>query len=244
VEQFIFASFKWEYETGRDVLKQYWEKLLPENDDDVNADKDEKVHIDFTVDKYGRRFVGARKGSDTRWWMIGEAATILWDALLAMRLCLAEMFDKLKKSGKVRETCQTFLLLARLPEIICDLALVKCYHHFFVARHLKSYQDADLLSRKAGFQAFSIFIWIFLMQQDYERMISDYAAISEFADLTKALAKLPEDSDGRQMAEKKIAGFFWSDLMNTQKRFDNGYQWKKADWPSLVLSVNSQLPDW
>jgi hypothetical protein len=159
------------------------------------------------IDKYGRRFVGARKGSDTRWWTIGEAATILWDTL-AMRIRLAENFDKLKKSGKARETCQTFLSLARLPEIICDLALVKCYHYFYVARHLKFYKDDDLLSRKAGFQAFSIFVRIFLMQQDCERMISDYAAISEFADLTKALAKIPEDSDGRQMVEKKIAELF------------------------------------
>jgi hypothetical protein len=124
VEQFMFASFKWEYEIGRDILKQYWEKLLPETDDNGNADEDEKVNIDFMIDKYGRRFIGARKGSDTRWWTIGEAATILWDTL-AMRIRLAENFDKLKKSGKARETCQTFLSLARLPEIIYDLALVK-----------------------------------------------------------------------------------------------------------------------
>jgi hypothetical protein len=114
VEQFMFASFKWEYEIGRDALKQYWEKLLPETDDDDNADEDEKVHIDFMIDKNGRRFVGARKGSDTRWWTIGEAATIMWDTL-AMRIRLAENFDKLKKFGKARETCQTFLSLSPSP---------------------------------------------------------------------------------------------------------------------------------
>jgi hypothetical protein len=50
VEQFMFASFKWEYEIGRDLLKQCWEKLLPETDDNDDVDEDETFHIDFMIE--------------------------------------------------------------------------------------------------------------------------------------------------------------------------------------------------
>jgi hypothetical protein len=76
------------------------------------------------VNEPGQKFIGVKRASDTRWWTFGESTTVLWKTL-PMRIALAENFDKLKKPGKASKTCQTFLSLAKDPEIICDLPLVK-----------------------------------------------------------------------------------------------------------------------
>jgi hypothetical protein len=200
VEQFMFSSYAWESNTGNEIVKEYWRVIkdamsdLPCASDDEeeipNWADDNMVKLTTFVNEQGQKFVGVKRASDTQcWWTFGESATVLWKPL-PMRIALAHNFDKLKKPGKARETCQAFLSLAKDPEIICDLALVKCHHRYYIARHLKFLQQADLFCRKSGFQAFSIFARVFLMRQDYNDMSSKYGDIEEFADLKKALSDL------------------------------------------------------
>ena len=136
-----------------------------------------------------------------------------------MRIEMAENFDKMKQSGKARETCQTFLSLAKDPEVICDLALIKCHHRFYVAPHLKFFQQADSLCRKPGFQPFSVFSRVFLMRQDYRKMIDNFEDIERFADLKPALSRIPPDTPMRAKAEQKIYEFFSTGLEENKKLF-------------------------
>ena len=174
VEQLIYSCFAWEKEVGKDIMKEYRNAIigyisdLPEDDDndDAGGDLEKRMELMVTIDDHGRAFIGAKRGSDCRWWTLGDATTILWKTL-PMRVSLAQNYDKQNIPGKVRKTCQTFQLLAKEKAIICDLALVKCHHRFFIARHMKFFQSADALLWKAGFQAFNVFIRSFLMRQDY-----------------------------------------------------------------------------
>jgi hypothetical protein len=68
-----------------------------------------------------------------------------------MHIALAENYNDQKINGKARDTCQTFLSLVREKAIICNLALVKCHHRFYIVRHMKFLQSPDELTQKAGF---------------------------------------------------------------------------------------------
>jgi hypothetical protein len=216
VEQLIYSCFAWEKEVGKCIMTEYWNAIvenvldLPEDGDNDNEGSlvEKPVELMVTLDAHGRAFIGAKRGSDCRWWTLGEAANVLWNTL-SMRVSLAENYDKQRIGGKPRETCQTFLSLAKEKAIICDLALVKCHHRLYVARHMKFLQTQDELLLKAGFQAFSIFVRSFLMRQDYECMISDYGGIPEFSDLTTALREIPvSDPTTRDKAARNISEFF------------------------------------
>jgi hypothetical protein len=143
-----------------------------------------------------------------------------------MRVSLAQNYDKQKIPGKARETCQTFLSLAKEKAIICDLALVKYHHRFYIARHLQFLQSADALILKAGFQAFNVFIRSFLMRQDYGSMISEYGSLPDFLDLQKALGEFPSSDQLKLKAEQKSRNSFWSGLKNTRKCSIDGSRWK------------------
>jgi hypothetical protein len=56
----------------------------------------------------GRRYISSKKGSDSRWWSICEAADLLYKTL-PIRKAMVENFDKLKKNGAPRDTAQTLL---------------------------------------------------------------------------------------------------------------------------------------
>jgi hypothetical protein len=228
VEQFMYSSYAWESNTGNEIVKEYWRVIkdvvsdLPcaSNDEEEIPDwaDDNMVKLITFVNEQGQKFVGVKRASNTRWWTLGESATVLWKTL-PMRIALAQNFDKLKKPGKAGETCQTFLSLAKDPEIICDLALVKCHHRYYIARHLKFFQQANLFCRKSGFQAFNIFVRVFLMRQDYNDMSSKYGDIEEFVDLKKALSDLRAGSQEHEMAENTIAEFFSIGLEENVKLF-------------------------
>jgi hypothetical protein len=251
VEQLIYSGFAWEKILGRIIMNEYWNVIvenvsdLPRDDDDDDeyGPVEKATELTVTLDEQGRAFIGAKRGSDCRWWTLGEAATVLLNTL-PMRVCLAENYDKQAISGKARETCQTFLSLAKEKAIICDLALVKCHHRFYVARHMKFLQTQDELVRKAGFQAFSIFVRSFLMRQDYKSMISNYGALPEFSDLVRALANIPASDPTRPNAERKISEFFLVGLQEHEKMFDRwvSMETKKEETGLAFLASYSEAP--
>jgi hypothetical protein len=98
---------------------------------------------------------------------------------------MAKNFGDMRVTGKAKKICQDFISLSAEPVLLCDLALVKCFHRFYLAKHLKFFQAKDLFVRKAGFQAFSIFVRCFLIEEDYKLMISKWRQMTQFADLQK-----------------------------------------------------------
>jgi hypothetical protein len=77
-------------------------------------------------------FLTMKRGAKTRWWTIGEAACIIFHTM-PMRKFMARNYDDTKVTGKAQKTARTFLNLSSMPSIICDLALIKCYHGFYLA---------------------------------------------------------------------------------------------------------------
>jgi hypothetical protein len=155
-EQFIFSAFKWEHETGVNVVEVFWDSSAEycycheyeeeEGEEGDGTDKNNKdykyVIIMFDTLERGDKFVSMKRGAETRWWTIGEAACVLYDTL-PMRTFMARNFDDMKLSGKAQKMAQTFLSLSEIEVLVCDLALLKCYHHFYLPKHLKFYQTAD-----------------------------------------------------------------------------------------------------
>jgi hypothetical protein len=169
VEQLIYSSYGWEREVGSNVVKEFWDSLAKyckavEVDDAYHgndaADMEDVVSMFGNLDK-GESFVAVRRGAITaRWWSIGEAADMLFKTL-PMRHFMAKNYDDMTGKGKGKEIAQTFLSLSKEPVLISDVALIKCYHRHYLARHLKYLQKKDVFSRKPGFQAFSIFVVVF-----------------------------------------------------------------------------------
>eukprot|EP00978_Attheya_sp_CCMP212_P003340 scaffold6892_cov37-Attheya_sp.AAC.3 len=86
--------------------------------------------------------------AETCWWSIGEAANTLHKTL-PMRRFMAANFDdtkKKKRDSKAKQICQDFLSLSSEPAILCDMALLKSFHRFYLARHLKFFQSGDKLT--------------------------------------------------------------------------------------------------
>jgi hypothetical protein len=109
---------------------------------------------------------------------------------------------------------------------------------------MKFLQTQDELVRKAGFQAFSIFVRSFLMRQDYKSMISNYGALPEFSDLVRALANIPASDPTRPNAERKISEFFLVGLQEHEKMFDRWVimETKKEETGLAFLASYSEAP--
>jgi hypothetical protein len=122
VEQLIFSCFSWEHEVGRDTVSQRWNAMAEHVDNLLEGQEVSEEYQDGQVmvvhnPKRNKTFIGMKQGCETQWWTLGEAACILYDTL-PVQVNMARNFNKLKKNGKVRETCQTFLLLVKEQTII------------------------------------------------------------------------------------------------------------------------------
>jgi hypothetical protein len=179
IEQFIFSALRFEDFLDKEVREALWHALRDYAYDGVAGDEEGEEatpgHFELVAayDKLGgSRYISSKRGSDSRWWSIGEAADLLYNTL-PIRKAMAENFDKLKKNGATRDTCQTLLSFFKEQWIICDLALLKCHHRFYLARHMQYFQRPDPLTRKSGFQSFNVFSRVFLMREDYKTMRMD-----------------------------------------------------------------------
>jgi hypothetical protein len=235
VEQLVYAAFAWEHGVSKAIVREYWSTIVehtnelnsfPEEDEEASSDEYEQVQLFIAKDeKSGKIFIGMKHGCETRWWTVGEAADILYETL-PMRISMAINFDKQKgNNSKAKETCRTFLSLVKEPCIICDLALLKCHHRFYMAPTLKFFQRADPFTRKGGFGAFNVFVRCFLIRQDYKTMNSFHHQPA-FADLKKELQNVPEEEE-RSLQEKKIKRFFSVGLDEHKKMFERWVNIKK-----------------
>jgi hypothetical protein len=230
IEQFIFTAFCFEDFLEKEVREALWSALRDYAFDAVAGDEEgeeatpEQFELATAYSKLeGSRYISSKRGSDSRWWSIGEAADLLYKTL-PIRKAMAENFDKLKKNGATRDTCQTLLSFFDEQWIICDLALLKCHHRFYLARHMKYFQRPDPLTRKSGFQSFNVLSRVFLMQEDYKTMREDQS-LPEFNDLRMEISLL---SDLQQQSKKKqVDDFLRHGLMEHQKMF--GMRWLHPD---------------
>jgi hypothetical protein len=144
IEQSLFSAFRFEDFLDKEVREALWHAIRDYAFDGVAADEEgeettseqfELVAAYDNLEGGGRRYISSKRGSGPRWWSIGEAADLLYRTL-AIRKAMAENFDELKKPGATRDTCQTLLSFFKEQRIICDLALLKCHHRFYLARQL------------------------------------------------------------------------------------------------------------
>jgi hypothetical protein len=237
VEQMLYTAFSWEHIAGFNVVKEYWDSsaryceskvLLFDEFEEGDAEAGDKNHAFEDVTRMfgdlenGKSFVAMKRGAETRWWSIGEAADVLYQTL-PMRRFMAMNFDDMKVTGKAKKICQDFISLSAEPVLLCDLALVKCFHRCYLAKHLKFFQDKDLLVRKAGFQAFSVFVRCFLMEEDIKLMITKWREMTEFADVQKRLKDVP--AKDRAIQVKKIENFLRTAYAENKKMFN---RWLKG----------------
>jgi hypothetical protein len=152
LEQLLNSAFRFEDFLDREVRVALWSAIRDYNIDAVFvADCEggvEATHEQYLIVKIfdnidGSRYICSKRGSDGRWWSIGEAADLLYKTI-PIRKGMAENLDKLKKNGAARDTAQTLLSLLKEQTIICDLALVKCHHRFYLARHCSISNDPIL----------------------------------------------------------------------------------------------------
>jgi hypothetical protein len=92
VEQLVFSAFAWEHTLGKDIVRQYWDAIMEhtkklnnflEEDDDASDGQYQEVQA-FVITRdetSGELFIGMKRGCETRWWTLGEAADILYETL-------------------------------------------------------------------------------------------------------------------------------------------------------------------
>lgn len=205
--QLIFACYAWEKAAGKSATTMYWEETVSyciagEHNIDDNCEEVTELMDQIQVMASGAedgemKFRAMLKGCVTRWSTVGEAATLLYDTL-EIRIVMAKKFDDRNKKGKAQETCRDFLSRASEPEIICDLALLKSQHQFYVKPQMTWAMKPDYHTRKAAFQSFNMFVRKFLQQEDYDRM-QNWSGIPEFQDLVREVNKLPEAERATQV---------------------------------------------
>jgi hypothetical protein len=240
VEQLLCSGWAWEHETGKDLIKLFWESNMEHaatDDRDINnhgddEDKDDElprivpgdqahgecegIHV-YVKQKGNTNFIAMKKGCKTRWFAIGEAACVLWDTY-NVRHQMAKNHDKMRHHGKARNTCQTFLSLVKEPSLLCDACLLATHHRFYLEPHLKFYQNADnLTTKRAGHQGFNVLSRCFLQHEDYKAM-KGFETLEEFGELVSFLNnEVPEDQ--RDMQRKKHDLFFEIGMQEHQKRW-------------------------
>eukprot|EP00978_Attheya_sp_CCMP212_P022191 scaffold65887_cov38-Attheya_sp.AAC.2 len=189
----LYTAYAWEHEVGLNVSKEYWHSsaefcyeqfgelfLEDDNNSDNVLEQFEEVLLMFLNLEKGEKFVLMTRGAETRWWSVGEAA------------------DTLHKTLPMR---QLPFSIDSEPAILCDMALLKSFHRFYLARHLKFFQSGDKLTHAAGFQQFSIFVRCFLKDEDVKHMKASWIQLPEFSDLVMRLDNIPLqlETDGEPM---------------------------------------------
>jgi hypothetical protein len=162
VEQLIYVAFSWEHAISKTIVCEHTNMLnsFSEEDEEALLDEYQEVQLFIARDKKsGKTFIEMKQGCETRWWMIGEAAHIIYKTL-PIQKSMVKHFGKLKGSNsKAKEPCQTFLSLVKEPCIICNLALLTCHHRLYMATTtLQFFQHANMLTRKRGFGVLNVFV--------------------------------------------------------------------------------------
>ena len=238
VEQLLYAAYGLEKEAGREECKAFWDVLLQHvrevNPDDASSEeeKEEIEQLIACVEELEKErkenYNQMKRGVTTRWFSIGEAALLLL-MTLEMRKKLAQTMDgtdDCKTKKKLQSTCRTFLSLVKEKSLLCDLELICAYYQEYFKKHFVWLQEADNLTRKAGFQPFSIFVRSFLMQEDQDAMANDgWKSLPKFESLKECLEGLDrtrrenEEESQYDLAARKINMFFNDGRLEHKKMF-------------------------
>jgi hypothetical protein len=100
----------------------------------------------------------------TRWWTVGETARVSWSAyLLLLRISQQVINATTRVQNKIASGLQPLLLEA---ELFSDLALIHCFHSFYVCPHFSWMQETTDMSAVPGFQAHNTLCRYFLLIED------------------------------------------------------------------------------
>jgi hypothetical protein len=167
----------------------------------------------------------------TRWWTVGETARVSWSSyLLLLRITQQVINTSSSKPNKIASGLQPLLLEL---ELFSDLALVNCFHCFYVSPHFDWMQSSTDLSAVPGFQAHNTLGRYYLLVQDLNAleasMTTTHPNFKDFQDtLNVCSVQL------RQHQQKKARQFIMSALDAVHKHF---IRWcNKSLLPAALLS--------
>jgi hypothetical protein len=170
----------------------------------------------------------------TRWWTVGDAATMVWNAyLLIFRVCQQVINSQatVQRSNKIASGLQPLLLE---EEIFSDVALIHNYHCFFVTPHFGWMQSEDDLTNLPGFQSHNMLARYYLLVRDLGDLKTKLLTTHpSFHDTRLSLLNLQEAVAIKQ--RKKIATFIDIALEAIEKHF---VRWcNKSLLPAALLSA-------
>jgi hypothetical protein len=152
----------------------------------------------------------------TRWWTVGETARVTWSAfLLLLRISQQVINATVRKENKIASGLQPLLVEA---ELFSDLALIHCFHSFYVCPHFAWMQEATDLSAVPGFQAHNTVARYFLLVQDLSAMASGICTTHpSFKDFRLSLNALTDQVQAKQ--KEKASTFVSIALEAVHKHF-------------------------
>jgi hypothetical protein len=209
-----------------------------EDDEEGDAEYKDVVVMLFEFQN-GCKFVRMSRGSETRWWSIGESAQNMLKTL-PMRRFMARNFDDMKanrEDSKAKKIAQDFLSISAEPVILCDAAYLMCFHRFYLAGHMKFFQSLDKLTRAAGCQPFSIFVRCYLMTEDYKAMGN--GGWKNLTDFQELVTRLSQCSPGEEYAMEvdKIEKSFEMARQENLKLFA---RWKDINKLAVLASFSEK----
>jgi hypothetical protein len=167
----------------------------------------------------------------TRWWTVGETARVTWSSyLLLLRITQQVINTTSSKPNKIASGLQPLFLEL---ELFSDLALLHCFHSFYVSPHFDWMQSTTDLSAVPGFQAHNTVGRYYLLVQDLQSLrttiSTTHADFKEFQDtLTTCSPQL------RSHQQKKAKQFVALALNAVNKHF---VRWcNKSLLPAALLS--------
>jgi hypothetical protein len=141
VEQLLFSAYYWEKELGPDLVRKIWDVLvrfIGESDDWNKPGDSDNIEVQQYIDENGLKCVAMTKGTVTLWWTTGESACTLYETM-PMRRKMAKGYVRIPNhpNPKAKAFAQSFISLSSETVLLCDVALIRAFHRFYLARHLK-----------------------------------------------------------------------------------------------------------
>lgn len=135
----------------------------------------------------------------TRWWTVGETASIAWTVyLLLLRICqqVINANGTTSKPNKIASGLQPLLLEA---ELFSDLTMIHEYHCYFVTPHFGWMESANDLTETPAFQAHNTLPRYYLLVEDLRQMKETFMTTHTFFENSRlALLTMAEEAAAAQ----------------------------------------------
>ena len=133
----------------------------------------------------------------TRWWTVGVTARVVWSAYLVILRISQQVINDLPTSAKPNKIASGLQPLMVEAEIHSDLALINCFHSFYLSAHFDWMQSATDLTAVPGFQAHNMLGRYFLLVQDLNDCLA-HEKLEEFRQtMDKLEPKLRQDQESK-----------------------------------------------